>query len=112
MEWQFDFARFEWTNGSGGDVFRKDVGVTIAIGAGGFFWFGWVSVAGFGRLGVGLLLRFGLFASGGRAFDGQFRLVRIVFAFRCHANFILERFSIKQAIIRAARTFGNRTDSQ
>src|SRR5262245_59256038 len=86
MEGQFDFAGFEWANGRGrNDVFSQDMSMAVTIAAGGLFRLGRYPIAAFGRFRVGLLLWFGLSASGGRAVDGQFRLVRIIFAFRCHA---------------------------
>lgn len=86
MERQFDFAWLERANGRRRDnIFGEDMGVAIAVGAGRFFWFGRLGVGAFGSFGLGLLLRFGFSAIGGGAVDGQFRLVRIVFAFRCHS---------------------------
>jgi len=89
VEGQFDFARFEWANrGRRDDIFGKDMGMAAAIAAGRLLRFDSLAIAPFGRLGccrLRLLLWLGFSGAAGRAVDGQFRLVRNVFAFRCHS---------------------------
>src|SRR5882757_2369132 len=106
MERQFDFAWLERANGRRGDnIFGEDMGVAIAVAAGWFFWFGRLDVGAFGSFGLSLLLWFGFSAIGRDALDGQLRLVRIVFAFRCHVRFLFQKeFSIKQATARTVQT--------